>query len=692
MSRRSQQSCRHRLGRLGQLVGMLLLLPGMLQAEDDGGTQSPFVLGSGAREQAMGRAAVALSRNSEAVFWNPARLTSLLRPELSLYRSQLFVDGSLYHAGFMAYPTLDFGVFGVGYQRIDVSDIERRDDRNRPLGSFSNSESNLLLGYGRSFGALLSAGATLRVAQQSVDALSDATVGLDIGMALQKTVGEEDLHRLNLGANIQNAVEPKLRLLEEEVADPRSLRIGAGYEGGTRSHNFQWAVGTDLVFANKATWSGGVGGELTYAEALSLRIGLDQSNPTFGVGVQWRHVRFDYALRTDDTLPRNDRLTLAVNFGRSVEQRRIERRNAQNRQVTDQLAHLLREREKQELGRALQSADAAFENQLWDEALRLYRRVLALDPMQVHAAQRKRMIEVDQKLQTANALLQNDQLAQAAALYQTVLTDWPDETLARQGLQQARAALAQSDRRERSIRQLLKEALHQFTEGKLAESNASLQELLRLDAQHEMGLDLQQRIAQTIQSNGEKALKMAQRYAAEQRFDAALRKLAEARRILGHRPDINALEAQWEGERIAARQNNLRMTNRSGPSQVQPNKEDTTPRAPRRWTAEQRRELQQKYQNGLAAFTKGDFDTAIRNWHAVWLEDPLLENVSNYLIKAYLFQGVELYGRGQYDEALDRCHRVLEIDPTNEKAQRYLDRIEEEKLEIEAIERRKAGE
>ena len=135
------------------LLACTLCLPAVLHAQSDGGTQSPFVLGSGAREQAMGRAAVALSRNSETLFWNPARLTFLQRPELSLYRSQLFVDGSLYHTGFMAYPTLDFGVFGVGYQRIDVSDIERRDDRNQLTGSFSNSESNLLLGYGGRYAA-----------------------------------------------------------------------------------------------------------------------------------------------------------------------------------------------------------------------------------------------------------------------------------------------------------------------------------------------------------------------------------------------------------------------------------------------------------------------------------------------------------------------------------------------------------
>jgi lipoprotein NlpI len=55
------------------------------------------------------------------------------------------------------------------------------------------------------------------------------------------------------------------------------------------------------------------------------------------------------------------------------------------------------------------------------------------------------------------------------------------------------------------------------------------------------------------------------------------------------------------------------------------------------------------------------------------------------LIKAYLFEGVELFSRGEYEAALDRCRRVLEIDPANEKARRYLDRIREEEIEVREI-------
>jgi len=679
------------------LLRILLVLGCVLpvdrvSAQSDGGTQSPFVLGTGAREQAMGRATVAVTRNADALFWNPARLTSVVHSEFSLYRSQLFVDGSLYHAGSVAWPTLDFGVFGLGYQRIDVSGIERRDERNRLLGEFGDSESNLLLGYGRTFGPLVSVGASLRVAQQNVDGYSDAALGFDLGVALRKPLDVHERHRLQFGAAIQNAVEPKVRLLEEEVEDPRSLRLGTGYEGGTADRRFQWVAAADMLVASKARWSGSVGTELTWEDILSMRLGMDGSRPTFGLGVQWRLVRFDYALRTDDTLPRTDRFTLAVHFGRSVAERREERRAEQDQQVTNQLAQLLVERERQELERALSAADAARAAGQWQEALRLYRRVLALDPTHHYALEQRDAIDLRLQLEEADGLLLANQPAQAAGQYQTILTQWPGDPRALRGLDEARAALQALADRDTAVRELFKDALAQFTADNFAGAQAALNELLRLEPEHELGLDLQQRITARIASAGEAALREAKRHAREKRFDAALRRLQEARELIGDRADLHTLQEEWQTARLAELRRPVQVATPQDPTNPESRTEDTTPRTPRTLTPEQRRELQQKYQEGLAAFTKGDFDAAIRSWHAVWFEDPNMENVSSYLIKAYLFQCVELYGRGQYDAAVDRCKRVLEIDPANEKALRYLDRIEEEKLELEQIEGGKDGE
>ena len=117
------------------------------RAEDGAGTRSPLTLGSGAREMSMGRTGVATSQGSEALFWNPSRLSLVDRGELSLFRTQLFADGIGYHAGFLSYPTLDMGSVALGYQRLGVDGIDRRDDRNFSQGEFGSSESHFLLGY-----------------------------------------------------------------------------------------------------------------------------------------------------------------------------------------------------------------------------------------------------------------------------------------------------------------------------------------------------------------------------------------------------------------------------------------------------------------------------------------------------------------------------------------------------------------
>jgi tetratricopeptide (TPR) repeat protein len=88
----------------------------------------------------------------------------------------------------------------------------------------------------------------------------------------------------------------------------------------------------------------------------------------------------------------------------------------------------------------------------------------------------------------------------------------------------------------------------------------------------------------------------------------------------------------------------------------------------------------------MEAFQTGDFEGAIRAWRSVWALDPNYQQVSDYLIKACLYEGVASYSSGRYDVAIDLCRKVLEIDPHNEKAMRYLERIREEKTELEEIE------
>jgi tetratricopeptide (TPR) repeat protein len=653
---------------------LLLAFAGPAAAVDDGGTQSPFVLGTGAREQAMGRTGAATSCGADALFWNAARLGTLNWPELSVYHTQLFVDDVVYHAGLFTWPTLDFGTLAVGYQRLDVSGIESTDERNRQLGSIDAGESNLLLGYGRGLGPLVAVGGALRIAQQSLGGQSDVGVGLDLGLSVEYGLGGSGAHRLALGANLQNAVRPKLHLAQDEVADPRSLKLGLGYTGGTA--RLSWVAAFDTDFPQRADPRAGAGLELVWAQLLSLRAGVDDAHPTFGVGVGYRGLRFDYGMRTDDVLSRNDRFTLALRFGSGVTARREARLVERQHQVSEELAQRLQQREQEERVRAQAQADAAFRAGGFEEALRLYRRVLALAPddagvrSQVDAAERRlQQGQADQALAAGNA-------AQAATAYQEILEHWPGAADAERGLAAARAELRRSADRERSLAELLKEALARFAAGDLPAAETTLQELLRIAPAHELGSQLLQSVRAARAQRGAESLATARARAQAGEWDAGLDALRQAERLLGRRADLDALEAQWSARRLAA-----------GNAPSRPGvPEDTAPRhGSRQPSAAERAELDRLYRDGLDSFRRGDFDAAIRDWHVVWMGDPEYQGVGDHLIKAYLFEGVELYSRGEYEAALDRCRRVLEIDPANEKAHRYLDRIGEEETEVREI-------
>lgn len=654
---------------------VLLLSVTRAAADDDGGTQSPLLIGSGAREQAMGRTGAAISQHAEALFWNPARLVTNQHTELSLFRSELFLDSSVYHAAFLSYPTLDFGTLGIGYQRLDISTIERIDERNRSLGTFDNGESNLLLGYGRRMASLVSAGAALRIVQQSLDTASDVGVGLDLGIAFERNVGRH--HWLSFGTNLQNIVEPKLRLSQDEVRDPRSIKTGLGVGGLWVSRRLRWTAAMDVDLPSTANARIGMGAEFSWSQTLSLRAGVDHDQATFGVGVAYHNVRFDYAMRSAGELPRNDRFTLALRFGASLNARRQEVLQEQQRQVSAELERLLEEREHNAKRHAREQADVALADQRHEEALRLYRRVLALDPDDHDARERMDAVERRLLLDEATGLANAGHPVQAAAKYQSILERWPENADASAGLRAAREQLQRSADRERTLRELLGEALARFSSNDLVAAEATLTELLRIDPTENLASDLLARVQGARAQQGAARLDEARALAAGGNYGAALRLLADARQLLGARNDLETLAATWEAARRQAAERDARRLAMAP--------EDQAPPPPRMLAAAEERELDRLYQEGLRAFSNREFDRAIRSWKAVWVAMPAFADVADNLIKAYLYEGVELYARGNYEAALERCRRVLEIDPSNEKALRYLRRIQEEKDEVEEI-------
>lgn len=638
------------LGSAGKFLPTLTVLVSALMAVpatgQDAGTRSPLLMGVGARALAMGRTATATTSQSDALFWNPARLSALEYSEVQGFRTRLSGEGLAYHSALVGHPTLGLGTFALGYQRFGTSDLDGRDDRNLSTGSFGFSETHLLLGYGRALHPTFSLGATVRVEQQRVGDLQATGLGLDLGLAYERDWGAS--HGILAGLHLQNAVEPVLKLDQEEVPDPRSLRLGVGIERDPDAGRLSWALATDLEIPRLADARWGVGAEVGFQELFFLRGGSDDGQPTLGFGVAWKGVQVDYAFRNEPDLDRSDRFTVGIQFGGSVPERRAELQRKRQESISRQLGSMLEAREREALKDARAAADAAYRARDWEEAATAYRRVLALAPDDATATQRLDDSLRQIQLAEATAAWEARDMPTAAALARGILERWPDDAEAARILDLARSALRDAEDRRAELDAMFAAALANFADGNLDDASAQIDELLRIEPDHALARELSGRIAALVAEREAAALAAAQAREAER------------------------LRAQRAAEEARA-QASLRTT---------PARPVATP------TAEQRIELDRRYQAGMRAFQASDFDGATREWRWIFDQWPRYGDVADQLVQAYLFLGIQSYGQGDYDRAEQHCQRALEVEPGHEKAERYLANIREERSEFQ---RRKVG-
>lgn len=137
------------------LLAVLLALAPPARAaltSDVGGSAGQFLqLGAGARALGMGEAMVAAAQNPDALYWNPAGLSRMRRPEFTYSRAQL--PGTVAHdfaAGSVPVRWLK-GTLAVGVTRLSQSAIPRRDALGRDRGDFAPHSEAFSLGYSHSF-------------------------------------------------------------------------------------------------------------------------------------------------------------------------------------------------------------------------------------------------------------------------------------------------------------------------------------------------------------------------------------------------------------------------------------------------------------------------------------------------------------------------------------------------------------
>ena len=268
-----------------------------------------------ARSAAMGSALVGFGGDAAALLWNPAGLAGLDRMDLSLHHNSYFAG--------VFQETLVFGLplspqdgLAISADYVNWGSFDERDSTGALLGSFTDTDTGLGVGWGREWFRGFSAGFSLRGLQQKVKENNYNSLVGNLGVLWTPSPGwQAGMVYTNLGNSLAgsgNASDLKVGLTWKTKA-ARDLVAFAALAGAWEPQGV-------------SSLQGGLEG--TWRKSLALRIGyrLDLSDNqlsglaglTAGAGLNLGDFAFDYAFLPSGDLGTAHRISLSYEFPKPV--------------------------------------------------------------------------------------------------------------------------------------------------------------------------------------------------------------------------------------------------------------------------------------------------------------------------------------------------------------------------------------
>jgi hypothetical protein len=318
----------------GACLALLLLAGVASQASaqsEAGGISTLFA--PGPRADGMGRAFTAVANDANAIWWNPGGLAFLRGHDISLTYSQLVPD--LATDVNWSYPVYAQHVEGwgglaasVGY--LSYGKSEATDVDGNVTGEFTSYEVVPAVAYGTELADNVGFGVALKLIR--VDLAPQAvtldqkngrgtTFAADIGGLIKMPAA-----KVALGATLSN-LGPDIAYIDQDQSDPlgRNIRVGVAYTPvETDVHRVLVAADASRFLIPGRVlavdvWNAGA--EYEFNRLIALRAGYisdplgDITDFTFGLGLMYHGVRFDYAsIPQSSFLNRVNRFALAYHF------------------------------------------------------------------------------------------------------------------------------------------------------------------------------------------------------------------------------------------------------------------------------------------------------------------------------------------------------------------------------------------
>ncbi|MGE5179045.1 MAG: PorV/PorQ family protein [Bacteroidota bacterium] len=271
---------------------LLVLAPSTVRAAAGETGFASLKLGVGARAMGMGSAYVALADDPTATYWNPAGLAQVRGTELTAMHNEWIQDFRQEYAAVGA--PIGSGTLGFAFSGFYTSQLEGRDEVGNFTRNFGFNDVTMTAAYGRPLANGLDGGIAVRYLREMIDQTDASTVAADVGARYR--LGASGL---SLGAAAQN-IGGKPKFVSESFDLPLTLRVGAALTRPIGSIHSVGTLTTELRKARDENARFHVGGELLYKEHLALRagakFGYDAEDVSFGIGIPWNKIRFDYAL------------------------------------------------------------------------------------------------------------------------------------------------------------------------------------------------------------------------------------------------------------------------------------------------------------------------------------------------------------------------------------------------------------
>jgi long-subunit fatty acid transport protein len=289
------------------LLGITCLL---LSQSAPGGGQSVYSFirnDASARFAGIGGSAVAMRHDPSLIFYNPAGIYGLQKPQLSISYFRHIVD---INTGFVSFAREfeGYGWFGAGLAYVDYGSQTHVDHLENILGTFNANDLALVLTYAnRTYNDNLSYGISTKLFYSSLTPEHSST-GLALDLGVQYYFPDQDL---TIGASLLNLGRQLTPYADTRESLPVDLKVGLtkGLEHLplVLSVNFHHlSEETDKTFDRFRGFT--AGGEFTITDAVRFRIGYRnemrqdiQIGSTIGLagfstgfGLHHRSLVFDY--------------------------------------------------------------------------------------------------------------------------------------------------------------------------------------------------------------------------------------------------------------------------------------------------------------------------------------------------------------------------------------------------------------